>query len=413
VNILDVESLKEKAKRVLEKNIVEGKDYFYTCPSVGTYQHQWLWDSCFHAIIWTYFNPEYAKKELLNLTKKQFDNGMFPHMYYWKRTSGLYPRLADWFFKKLWPEKDRTRITQPPLIAQAVLKVYETTNDLDFVKKMFDPLKKYYNWFDVERDFTGDGLVSIIHPWASGMDLLPIWDHIHKIKRMFPIRVANWLNGIIKEYNKVEWNKNKIKELNIFLVKDVAFNTIYILNLKDMVKICDLLGYSEDEKIYASRAKQAEKTLLEKCWDDKDHFYYSIRSLDDSIIPEKTICGLFALCLDMDKKKAEYLVNEYLINEEEFGLPYPIPCVSRSSPYFNPKGSSLILWRGPTWFSSNWYVVKGLQKQGFTNEANHIIEKMCEMVEKSGFREQYNPFNAKGYGAKDFGWSTLLIDLIT
>ena len=35
-----------------------------------------------------------------------------------------------------------------------------------------------------------------------------------------------------------------------------------------------------------------------------------------------------------------------------------------------------------------------------------------ELVEKSGFREQYNPYNGKPYGAKGFGWSTLIVDLI-
>ncbi|MHA1379731.1 MAG: MGH1-like glycoside hydrolase domain-containing protein [Candidatus Helarchaeota archaeon] len=410
---MTLDTIKEKARKLLENNLVKGKDFFYTCPSVGTYQHQWFWDSCFHAIVWSYFNPEYAKKELLNLLKKQYDNGMFPHMYYWKKTSGIYPRLADWVFKRIWPEKDRTHITQPPLIAQAVLKVFETTNDIIFLEKMIAPLKNYYNWLDTERNLDQDGLLSVIHPWASGMDLLPIWDHVLKIKHFFAIRMANKLNKIIKEYNKVNWDRDAIRKLDLFLVKDVAFNVIYILNLIAMTKLCNSLGQYKDAKIFSARAELARDSLLRKCWDDNDHFYYSIHAIDDKILPEKTVCGLFPLCLDIEKKNADYLVNEYLLNKEEFGLPYPIPCVSKSSPHFNPKGSALILWRGPTWFSTNWYVVKGLQKNAFQDIANNIIDKMVEMVNKSGFREQYNPFTAKGYGAKNFGWSTLLIDLIS
>jgi hypothetical protein len=34
------------------------------------------------------------------------------------------------------------------------------------------------------------------------------------------------------------------------------------------------------------------------------------------------------------------------------------------------------------------------------------------MVQKSGFREYYNPQNAFGRGAPDFSWSTILIDLL-
>ena len=72
----------------------------------------------------------------------------------------------------------------------------------------------------------------------------------------------------------------------------------------------------------------------------------------------------------------------------------------------------MVLWRGPTWISTNWYIVKGLQLHGFNDYAQHIINKMCDMIEQSGFREQYNPFNGKGAGAKDFGWSTLIVDLL-
>ena len=76
---METSDIKERARLILEGNLVSNEEYFYTCPSTGTYQHQWLWDSCFHAIIWTYFDPENAKKELFSLVKKQYENGMLPH----------------------------------------------------------------------------------------------------------------------------------------------------------------------------------------------------------------------------------------------------------------------------------------------------------------------------------------------
>jgi hypothetical protein len=32
-------------------------------------------------------------------------------------------------------------------------------------------------------------------------------------------------------------------------------------------------------------------------------------------------------------------------------------------------------------------------------------------VAREGFREAYNPLTGRGHGARDFGWSTLLVDL--
>lgn len=406
--------IRERAREVLTGNLVHNSEYFYTCPSIGTYQHQWLWDSCFHAIVWSYFNPENAKRELLSLIKKQFANGMLPHMCYWKKAKGVFPRLGDWLFKRLWPEPDRSRITQPPVIAEAVTKIYDTTQDREFIEQILPSLIDYYDWLHLERNeqISGDGLVSIIHPWESGMDLLPTWDYIHKITHFFTLRAGLWLSKLIKEYNKVDWQIDRIKELNLFLVKDVAFNVIYILNLEKLANLCDLVGDQSRKEQYLSRAKKAQKALNNKCWDDETGFFYSIFSLNNEFLPEKTISGLFPLILDIDRNKIERLVNEHLVNEEEFWLPFPIPSVAKSSPNFNPRGSSMVLWRGPTWFNSNWYIVKGLQRHEFDEYAQHIIAKMCEMIEISGFREQYNPFTAQGYGAKNFGWSTLIVDLL-
>jgi len=408
----DIEKLKERAQKVLEGNVFSNETYWYTCPSLDQYTHQWLWDSCFHSIVWSYFNPENAKKELLTLIKKQFDNGMLPHMNYWKSAVGLVPRIGDLLFKN-WPEKDRSRITQPPLIAQAVDKIYAITQDRAFLERMIIPMQKYYDWLHTERNemISGDGLLSIIHPWESGMDLLPIWDHIHKIKHLFMIRTMLWLTKIIKRCNRVNWEIAKIKELDLFLVKDVSFNVIYLLNLQVMAHLCELLDQEEMKEIYLERVEMGKKALLEKCWDEESGFFYSIHALSDQPLAELTVSGLFPLALDIGVQKLDRLVKDHLVNEEEFWLPYPIPTVAKSSPYFNPKGGK-VLWRGPTWISPNWYIVKGLQFNGYEEIAEEIIAKMVEMVNISGFMEQYDPFTAKGYGARNYGWSTLLVDLL-
>jgi len=409
------DGIKKSALAVLKKNLVQGDGFFYTCPSLRTYQHQWFWDSCFHAIVWTYFNPEYAKMELLTLVKKQFDNGLIPHMLYWKRAKGRTAKLGDILFKRAWPEKDRSHITQPPVLAQAVAKVYEKTMDDEFLNKMIHPLIKFYDWLHDERNLaiSGDGLVSIIHPWESGLDASPTWDHVHDITRLLNVRIIVWYNTIIKKNNEANWDIEQIKEQNDFLVKEIGFNVIYIINLRILANLCKTLGLKKRANEYLTRAETAQKTLVKKCWSKEDLFFYSITSIEDKILPEKTVTGLFPLLLNIDPRKINYLIYNYLINPNEFWLPYPIPSVAKSSPKFNPNGgATMIIWRGPTWVNTNWYIVKALQYHGFHGLAQYIISKMKVMIEQSGFREQYNPINATAYGAKNFSWSTLIVDLL-
>ena len=39
------------------------------------------------------------------------------------------------------------------------------------------------------------------------------------------------------------------------------------------------------------------------------------------------------------------------------------------------------------------------------------MTKTHAAIEKSGFREYYHPYTAEGLGARNFGWTTLVLDL--
>ena len=90
---------------------------------------------------------------------------------------------------------------------------------------------------------------------------------------------------------------------------------------------------------------------------------------------------------------------------------YPIPSVAKSDPSFNPTGS-LYLWRGPTWIVFNWFIYQFLKDKGYHDKANVLIDCIKKLLEKSGFREYYNPFTGEGYGATNFTWTGLIVDMM-
>lgn len=403
--------LEEDALALLRANLVKGNGYLYTCPDRTKYQHQWLWDSCFHAIVWSNFDVEVAKQELTTLTSKQFGNGMLSHMLYWRDAKGLFPKLMDMTGRRLWPVKDRSMITQPPVIARAVEAVYERSGDKKFVEFILEPVIKFYEWLHGERT-DRDNLVFIINPWESGMDDTPKWDAVFGIKSMQKAKMLMSYMKLIKECNRVSWNMEEIKKLDIFVVKDVSFNAIYVLGLNSLARLCDLTGRQEDAKVFRERAEKTTESLIKKCWHSRSSFFCDLYSSGDKTIEELTVTGLFPIALEgIGKDKTDALVSEHLLNKEEFWARYPIPSVSLSSKKFSPRGGAPSLWRGTTWVNCNWYVVNGLLKHGYTDTAKEISKRTLEMVEKSGFREHYNPLTGEGYGAKNFGWSTLAVEM--
>jgi hypothetical protein len=69
----------------------DGTPFAYTCPCAGRYKHQWYWDSCFHAIVWSRFDPARARAELRTLLRAGRTDGFVPHTAFW----GARLRLVD------------------------------------------------------------------------------------------------------------------------------------------------------------------------------------------------------------------------------------------------------------------------------------------------------------------------------
>jgi len=131
--------------------------------------------------------------------------------------------------------------------------------------------------------------------------------------------------------------------------------------------------------------------------------------------PAKTLTfsSLFPLILDdLDPRKATRLIDEHLLNEREFWLPYPVPSVAATEPSFDPAWRTNTTWRGPTWINVNWYLYWGLRAHGRNDVASDLAERTIRMMAASGVREFYDPLTGEGQGARDFGWSTLVLDLI-
>jgi glycogen debranching enzyme len=88
-------------------------------------------------------------------------------------------------------------------------------------------------------------------------------------------------------------------------------------------------------------------------------------------------------------------------------------CVkSTTEPSFDPEHRTNVTWRGPTWVNANWYLYWGLRAHRYRDIATELAKRTVQMVGIGGVREFYNPYTAAGQGAQDFGWTTLVLDLI-
>jgi len=393
--------LKKLTFELLLSNRRSVQDYQYTVPSPDSYPYQWLWDSCFHAIILSHFNIEDAKLEILSLLSSQFDNGLIPHIIYWDKMAKTdFPQIN-------WGKDQTSSITQPPMIAYAVWQIFQKDNDKSFIKKVYPNLYNFYRYLLTERDPHQNHLIGILNPDESGEDNSPRFDLALRLPSIHTIDENRQKRFELADQNiKCNFDASFCMR-NFFWVKDVPFNSIMVENLKILSQIAEVLGHSEDAKFFLREQEKIVEAMKKFMFED--NLFWSTFGKDYQKIKVKTwaiFAPLFAQILSKDQAKK--LVDDYLLNPKEFKTEFLLPTVSISEDSFDKQA----LWRGPVWIATNWFVYKGLIKYNFLDLAEQIKQSSISLISQSGFREHFDPFTGEGYGARNFTWGGLVLDML-
>ncbi len=368
--------VEREAESLLVRNRKRVGRHVFTTPSDSEYRHQWLWDSCFHAIALRHFDPEMAEAELLSIVASQHRNGMVPH------------ESKHTVFNI--PVPYTSTVTQPPFIARAALDVYAISGNNVFLSQMFPSMHRYHQWLANKRELAG--VINVVSPLESGEDNSLPWDS----KVLFPLRKAY---GFVAAHVPLMPNLTGLRSVTV--------TAIYADALSAMAEIAGILGDEGLAAHYIKKNKEVVEAMRREFRQEDGLFYH--KDSDGSPVRHLThaiFSPLFAGALS--NEEVEQLVKEHLLNPGEFWTPYPIPTVAKSEPKFSPTA----YWRGPTWVNMNWMHRRGLLRYGFRNEADQLLQKTTAAIGKNGFREYYNPLTGEGLGARNFGWSTLVIDMM-
>ncbi|MDD5147151.1 MAG: trehalase family glycosidase [Candidatus Daviesbacteria bacterium] len=395
-----MDNISRNYRELLKENRRVTDGFQYTIPSPTSYPYQWLWDSCFHAIILSHFKVADAKKEILSLLSKQFQNGMIPHMIYWKKYKKTdFPRIK-------WGKEETSTITQPPMLAFAVWQIFQKEKDKLFLRSVYPHLYHFYRYLLTERDPHENHLIGIINPDESGEDNSPRFDlplglpPVQTLKENIKRRLKLVAQNIECKFDAPFCMRN------FFWVKDVSFNSIMVANLTFLAKVARELGNSEDATYFMKVAEDISSAMRQ--FMRENGVFYSTYGEEYKKIKVKTwaiFAPLFAKILGQEE--AKQLVNRHLLNTREFWTNFPIPTTSLDEPSFDPQG----YWRGSSWIATNWFVYKGLLNYGFRDIAEEIKKSSTSLIQKSGFREYFNPQTGEGLGAESFTWGGLVIDM--
>ncbi|MBI2596348.1 hypothetical protein HYW46_06465 [Candidatus Daviesbacteria bacterium] len=411
-----LEKIVQKAKKVLASNRQKGvskwggREYDFVCPSAQNYPFQWFWDSAFHAIALLQVDPGLAKQEIICLLQAAQPDGFIPHMILWEKSLH---KAAENNYSIILADEFYTATIQPPVLARAVFRIYQTTKDREFLLQVLPKTINFFNWLKEYRDPDNDSLISIIQPDESGLDACSKYDLLFNLSSKKKLNKA--MRFLVKSYVPFRKDPKKLPALNIFNWEDVMVNSIYADGLECLEFLSKEAGFSGQAAELKIESQQTINSLMEKCWDKKRGVFWDLYGEDEKQAKILTFSSIFPLILkNLDNSIKDRLISEHLLDKKEFWLPYPIPSVAANEPSFVPDFTNKTIWRGPSWVNINWYIWQALKDDPRRqNIATELANRTLKMVEIGGMREFFNPYTAEGMGAINFGWTTLILDMIS
>jgi glycogen debranching enzyme len=387
-----------------------GIDYDFTCPALGLYQHQWFWDSCFHAVVLSRFDVPRAEAELETLLASQQSDGFIPHVTYW---AGREPPTGTDSYRVASRSPWSSDSMGPPILAEAVAAVAARGRGVSYLREVLPRVRRYYDWCERVRDPDRNGLIAVLEPHETGTDQSPQFDAHLGVSGDDPMLFEAAWRGLMEAQAEVRWDARAIFGADQFVVEDVLVNALYAENQRVLGELLAQVGDVAGAAELRGRATRTETGLVERCWSASEGDFRSLAGQAEERLPGATVSGLMPLLLPRLPAAIAGRLAKRIADPREFATRFPVPSVSRLNPAYRPApGGGSLLWRGPTWINANWYLARGLRRHGHDEPARAIEDASLELVERSGFREHYNPETGEGYGAKGFAWSGLVLDML-
>ena len=410
----------------------------YTQPGPRLYPHQWSWDSALIAIGYAHYDQDRATSELSHLFDSQWENGLLPQIVFNPRFGEYFPGTEFWHVERS-PHAPRDRktsgVVQPPVHATAALHVSRRAKDKaaakGFLERTFPSLKAWHEYLYRERDPEGEGLVYVRHPWESGMDNSPMWDSIMERLQLRPDQIPQYRRAdihfvaagdrpldaaydrfayLVKLFADRDYDETRIREDCPFLVQDVLFNALLCQADRDLAEIARAL--SEDPSPFEQRAKKTAHAMNEKLWDEEHSTYLDFDLTSNRLLEVYVAPNFVPLYAGIpDEEQARRMVDT--LENTGFGLSdeslTPVPSYDRYGFAFFPTR----YWRGPVWANINWFLMRGLERYGYKEQAERLRNTIVSLCKEQGFYEYYDPTTGFGHGSDLFSWTAaLFLDVV-
>jgi hypothetical protein len=373
--------LDPEARKVMELHWVA--DHRYTQPNAETYPWMWLWDSCFHAVIYASLGDERALHEAASVFRWQGGDGMVPHMGYQRDPAyGL----------RAWGRYGASVITQPPMYGHALRVLDEAGFD---VARLVEPATAGLR-FLLRRRRLDCGLVGVVHPWETGADDSPRWNACSPAPTGTPgwrMVKSNLVDSLVlNDCGSAVANRG-------FLVAPASFNALVAFNARELAAV------SGDRSLLNEAAELAE--TLDASYDGDESTWPDLAADGSVSSGVRTLDALLPVLVSDNAGHVRKAFDD-LLDPAAFEARCG-PCgVDRREASFSPTS----YWRGSAWPQLTYLLWVAARARGEVVAEQRLLHAALEGLLGSGFAEHHHPFSGRGLGAIPHSWACLPLAML-
>jgi glycogen debranching enzyme len=264
------------------------------------------------------------------------------------------------------------KVTKPPILAWAALKVHETAPDLDFLREIYPALARLNSWWFEQNEGDIDGLAKYAHPYSSGLDDSPLWDH-----------------GLP--------------------VESPDLNTYLCLSMQSLARMARLLHLKSEAATWKQGADMLVQRMLDGLWDEEAGVFRALHN--GQPIPVLTPVNLLPLWTGRLPARIVKRLVANLTDTRKFWGGWMLPTVARDDPAYDPE----TMWRGPVWANINYFFIEALNRVHRGERARELRSATLNMImSQPGIHEYYSAETGvpPARSVPAFGWTAaLFIDL--
>ena len=425
----------------------------------------WPWDTWKQAYAMAHFNPNVAKDNIRAVFAFQiqpddplrpWDAGFIPDLIAYNPSPERGGDGSNW----------NERNTKPSLAAWAVMEVYNTTGDKQWLAEMYPKLVAYHDWWLRNRDHNGNGVPEYgatrdkAHNTPDGQMLFTVKRGQHQQKfaglnnynrvvrsgRFDSIEIpaqvaASWESGrddaaafgfidpdqlaryLAQGGKRQDWQvkfaENRAADgtlLGYSLLQESVDQASYMYSdNRYLAEMADILGHNAEAATFRSKADKLANYINNCMFDSTSGFFYDIR-IEDKPLPNgcagypivergKGPEGWSPLFNGAASQQHADAVVKVMKDPREFNTYVPLGTAALTNPAFGAD----IYWRGRVWVDQLYFGLKGMESYGYRADAVAMAQAFFNhadgLMTDGPIRENYNPLTGMQQGAPNFSWS--------